>query len=90
MTGEEPKDTDIPIHLGERPKCINMNTNIVQQKSTQILTILGRDQQIHFVSSLIRPHLDAFIDDNNNDGDDDEVYNNDNNDDAYCPARDAY
>ena len=78
------------IILGKGQKCKIPNTNTMQKilntkdrnRGTQILTILGRDQQIHFVSSLIRPHLDVHNDDNNYDGDDDD---DNNNDDGYCP-----
>ena len=67
--------------LGKGQKCKKTNANTMQKmlntndtnRGTQILTILGRDQQIHFVSSLIRPHLDVHNDDNNNDDDDDDI-----------------
>ena len=99
VTEEEPKDTEIQTLQNTNNPNKDMYTNT--NRDTQILTILGRDQQIHFVSSLIRPHLDAYSDDNNSDDDDyddgddddgdydddDDVCNNGNNDDvADCPA----
>ena len=52
---EGPKDTQ---DTNDRNEIQKYKCN-VQNESPQILTILGRDQEIHFVSSLIRPHLDV-------------------------------
>ena len=47
-------------------KILGAQQRFTTDKDWPILTILGRDQKIHFISSLIRPHLDIL----QNNGDD--------------------
>ena len=47
-------------------KILGAQQRLTTDKDWPILTILGRDQKIHFISSLIRPHLDIL----QNNGDD--------------------